>query len=72
MTVKEYNTIHFPKVKNALSFINCFEHAVQKSGFANEVIRQLAIIGWSEDCKGTILTALEEYNVHLREQAKRS
>lgn len=68
MTAKEYNTIHLPKVDHAVGFVNCLEHAVQKGGSEEETMRQLAIIGWSEECKETILRALEEYKANLRKE----
>lgn len=68
MTVKEYNTVHHPKINNAVCFVSCLEHAVQKSGAYNEVMRQLGVIGWSDECRDTIKAALSVYREHLVEQ----
>lgn len=31
MTIKEYNEIFYPQCNKALSFVNCMDHALQKS-----------------------------------------
>lgn len=71
MTVKEYNEVHHKKINAAHSFVSCLDHAVQKSGAYDEVMRQLRCIGWSEECQQTIKTALEVYRQSLLDQLKK-
>ena len=59
MTVKEYNTIVYPKISQAKVFVHGIEHAIQKTSDPDEVQKQLMCIGWSKDCKEVILEALE-------------
>lgn len=68
MTVKEYNTILHPKISCAEVFINGIEHATQKTDNPDETQKQLACIGWSDECKETILEALECYKAVLLKQ----
>lgn len=63
MTVKEYNTILYPKISHAEIFINGIEHAMQKTDNPEGTQRQLTCIGWSTECKEIILEALECYRV---------
>ena len=69
MTVKEYNTIVYPKISQATVFVHGIEHAIQKTSDPDEVQKQLMCIGWSKDCKEVILEALEYYNFCCRKAA---
>lgn len=68
MTIKEYNTILYPKINCAAVFVDGIEHATQKTDNPNETQKQLACIGWSDECKETILEALECYKAMLLKQ----
>lgn len=68
MTVKEYNTILHPKISRAEVFIKGIEHATQKTDNPGEARKQLACIGWSDECKETILEALECYKAVIFKQ----
>lgn len=68
MTVKEYNTILYPKINCVEVFINGIEHAMQKTDNPDETQKQFACIGWSDECKETILEALECYKAMLFKQ----
>lgn len=59
MTVKEYNEGPYRETKHAESFIQCLPHAIQKAG--EETLHQLLCIGWGEEVKQTILTAVRQY-----------
>lgn len=61
MTIKDYNTILYPKISHATVFVNGIEHAIQKTNNPNETQKQFRCIGWSDECKETILAALECY-----------
>lgn len=61
MTIKEYNTEFSPKVDKAYGFICNLEHAMQKTDTYKEAMKQLQCIGWSEELKETIHTALNLY-----------
>lgn len=67
MTIKEYNTIRYPKINRATIFLKG-EHATQKADNPDETRKQLACIGWSDECKETILEALECYKAILLQQ----
>lgn len=66
MTVKKYNNEFYPKYQKALSFVSCIDNAIRKSG--EEATRQMSIIGWDEDTKNFILTALELYNKETKSE----
>lgn len=68
MTIKEYNTILYPKISRATVFVEGIEHATQKTDNPDETRKQLACIGWSDECKETILEALECYKAILLQQ----
>lgn len=68
MTVKEYNTIFHPKISCAQIFINGIEHAIQKTDNPDETRKQFACIGWSSECRETILEVLECYKAILLQQ----
>ena len=61
MTIEEYNKIYHPKIMHAITFVNCLEHAMEKTGAYEECMRQLECIGWSDEVKETIKFALEHY-----------
>ena len=56
MTVKEFNEKFYPQYNKALSFVNCMEHALQKSD--DNARMQMKVIGWDEDTKMFLLDAL--------------
>ena len=68
MTIKDYNTILYPRISCATVFVNGIEHAMQKTDNPDEILKQLACIGWSDECKETILAALECYKEILLQQ----
>lgn len=70
MTVQKYNDEYYPKIEAACSFLQCFEHALQKTGSYDEVVRQLRCIGWSEELMQTLSTALECYRNTLIAECK--
>ena len=61
MTVSEYNKIYLPKIKHAMSFVNCLEQTVAKTTDHEDVMRQLASIDWSQETKETLIQALRCY-----------
>jgi hypothetical protein len=56
MTVKEFNEHFCPQYQKALSFVNCMDHALQKSD--DNARMQMNVIGWDEDTKAFLLDAL--------------
>lgn len=56
MTVKEYNEIFYPQCSKAFSFVNCIDHALQKSD--DNARMQMKVIGWDEDTKAFLLDAI--------------
>lgn len=47
MTVKEFNENFWPQYNKACSFVNCVEHALQKSD--DNARMQMKVIGWDKD-----------------------
>lgn len=68
MTIREYNTILHPKISSAEVFIKGIEHAMQKTDNPDETRKQLACIGWSDECRETIIEAIECYKAILLKQ----
>lgn len=68
MTVKEYNKKFSPLLDNAKVFINAIDHAMQKTDDYKGAVKQLACIGWGDECKNTILAALDVYDDSVRGQ----
>lgn len=56
MTIKEYNEIFYPLCNKAFSFVNCMDHALQKSD--DNARMQMKVIGWDEDTKAFLFDAL--------------
>ena len=56
MTVKEYNEKFYPIYNKVLSFVNCIDHALQKSD--DNAHMQMKVIGWDEDTKAFLLDAI--------------
>ena len=56
MTVKEYNEHFYPQCNKAFSFVNCLDHALQKSD--DNARMQMKVIGWDEDTKAFLLDAI--------------
>ena len=65
MTVKEYNEWH-SKLNHAKSFVNCLDHALQKSD--DNAKMQLRVIGWSEELKSFLNNAIECYDEKMRSE----
>lgn len=61
MTIKEYNKDFLPKIDRATGFIHNLENAIHKTDDSDAVMKQLNCIGWTDDLKETIYTALEFY-----------
>lgn len=59
MNVKEYNEGPYRETKHAESFILCLPHAIEKAG--GDALHQLLCIGWGDEVKQTILTAVRQY-----------
>lgn len=64
ITPKMYNSFFYPSLNRACSFVNCLDHALQKSG--EEAKRQCEIIGWGEDTKLFLIAALKAYDMCVR------
>ena len=56
MTIKEYNEQFYPQANKAFSFVNCLDHALQKSD--DNARMQMKVIGWDEDTKAFLLDAI--------------
>jgi len=56
MTIKEYNEVFYPQCNKAFSFVNCMDHALQKSD--DNARMQMKVIGWDEDTKAFLLDAI--------------
>ena len=63
-TPKTYNECFYPQLREARSFLNALDNALQKSGA--EARRQCQIIGWNEDTKQFLLAALECHDREAR------
>lgn len=68
MTIQEYNTKLHPKISSVEAFVRGIEHAIQKTDNPDDTRKQLACIGWSQECEQTILKALDCYKETLRKQ----
>lgn len=64
MTVKEYNKDFHPAYSKALSFLNCLDHALQKSD--ENACMQCAVIGWDEGTKAFLIKALHSYQENTK------
>ena len=58
MTVKEFNENFWPQYNKACSFVNCMEHALQKSD--DNARMQMKVIGWDKDTQIFLLDALHK------------
>lgn len=56
LTVPEYNKIFYPAWNKARSFVECFEHALQKSD--DNARKQMECIGWDEETKQFLIDAV--------------
>ena len=56
MTIKEYNEKFYPQCNKAFSFVNCLDHALQKSD--DNARMQMKVIGWDDETKDFLLDAL--------------
>jgi len=65
MTVKEFNENFWPQYNKAVSFVNCMEHALQKSD--DNARMQMRVIGWNEDTKLFLLDALRRIERDARD-----
>lgn len=65
MTVKEYNEVFYPQCNKAFSFVNCIDHALQKSD--ENARMQMKVIGWDEDTKAFLLDAIRRMEDSVRE-----
>ena len=66
MTVKEYNEVFYPQCNKAFSFVNCIDHALQKSD--ENARMQMKVIGWDEDTKSFLLDAIRRMEDSARER----
>jgi len=64
MTIKEYNEEFGRKISRAMCLIMVVENAFKKTNDYEGVMRELRILGWSDEMKDTLLKALECYRVH--------
>lgn len=64
MTVREYNKEFLPKIDTASNIIMNIEQDLRKTEDFEGAMRELKVLGWSEETKETILTALEYYRKH--------
>ena len=65
MTVKEFNENFWLQYNKACSFVNCMEHALQKSD--DNARMQMKVIGWDEDTKSFLLDAIRRMEDSARE-----
>ena len=56
MNIKDYNTKFIPIYNKACSFVNCLDHALEKSD--DNARMQLKVIGWDEQTKNILRHAL--------------
>lgn len=68
MTIKEYNEKFYPLANKALSFVNCIDHALQKSD--DNARMQMQVIGWDEDTKAFLLEAINQMQASARDICK--
>jgi hypothetical protein len=68
MTIKEYNEKFYPQYNKACSFVNCLDHALQKSD--DNARMQLAVIGWDEGTKAFLLEAVRRMQVAASDSCK--
>lgn len=68
MTVKEYNEKFYPQCNKAYSFVNCLDHAIQKSD--DNARMQLEVIGWDEDTKEFLLEAISRMRTAAQDSCK--
>ena len=68
MTAKEYNKIIYPQYNKALSFVNCMDHALQKSD--DNARMQMRVIGWDENTKEFLLEAIRRMEVAAKDSYK--
>lgn len=68
MTVKEYNEKFYPIANKAFSFVNCLDHALQKSD--DNARMQMRVIGWDEDTKNFLLEAIQRMQNDARDSYK--
>lgn len=65
MTVKEFNENFWPQYNKAVSFVNCMEHALQKSD--DNARMQMRVIGWDKDTQKFLLDALRRMEDSARD-----
>ena len=65
MTIKEYNEQFYPQANKAFSFVNCLDHALQKSD--DNARMQMKVIGWDEDTKAFLLDAIRRIERDARD-----
>lgn len=68
MTVKKYNTEFSMAIDHAKVFVNALDQAIQKTNDTEGAAKQLACIGWNDECKQMLLTALDSYDKSVRHQ----
>lgn len=68
MTVQEYNEKFYPQYNKACSFVNCLDHALQKSD--DNARMQLAVIGWDEETRSFLLEAIRRMQVAASDSYK--
>ena len=68
MTVKEYNEIFYHLCNKAFSFVNCMDHALEKSD--DNARMQMRVIGWDEDTKEFLLEAIRRMEVTAKDSYK--
>lgn len=69
-TLTEYNKEFYPRFCNALSFVNCLNHALQKCD--EPTLKQMQCIGYSENTITFLEMALEEYKETVKEKCVHS
>ena len=67
MTVGEYNE-WYKKLNNAMSFVFCINHALQKSDYNAKM--QFSVIGWSDETKQFLEDAIECYAKRKKEEVE--
>lgn len=72
MDIKEYNNEFLPSWEKAFFFLKNLEHALQKTEDYEGAMEQLRCIGWGEECRGFIFSALGFYYQGMLIRAKAS
>ena len=68
MTVKEYNSVWCPLIKDSTVFLGALEQNIQKANTPEEALRNLQILGWGPELKRFLNDAVSVYQETLLNQ----